>query len=177
MYRIRLLIPILMLVFLGACQVKKEAVQVDQSSVLNPLKGTWKMKSIHWKTKDTTYSIQEAQPGLFIFTDKTYSIMWTPTEVPREAFVDLSKPTEEELMSGFKTVVFNAGSYTHTDSTAIAIPIIAKVPGFEGGKQFYHYMIEGDILHLTMFDETYPNGDKPGWYGRYVTEFVMRRME
>jgi len=135
------------------------------------------MLSIHWKTKDTTYSIHEAQPGMFIFTDATYSIMWTPTGEPRKAFVDLSKPTEGELMAGFRTLVFNAGSYNHTDSTATAIPMIAKVPGFEGGKQFYRYFIEEDTLHLTMFDETYPNGDKPEWYGKYVTEFVMERME
>lgn len=172
-----LLLGIFCIGLLWSCQMKKESAQVDVSPKPNPLKGTWQMTSVHWKTKDTTYSIHEAQPGLFIFTDETYSIMWTPIDEPRTPFADLSKPTDEELMAGFRTVVFNAGRYSHTDSTATAIPIIAKVPGFEGGKQFYRYTIDGDMLHLTMFDETYPNGDKPGWYGRYVTEFVMKRIE
>ncbi len=30
---------------------------------------------------------------------------------------------------------------------------------------------------LTMFDETYPNGTKPEWFGRYVTEFVLERID
>ncbi len=122
-----------------------------------------------------TYSINEAQPGIFIFTDDSYAISWTPTDTPRVPFKNLSKPTDEELIAGFRSIVFNAGNYSYTDSTAVAIPIIAKVPGFEGGKQFYRYRIDGSILHLTMYDETYPDGEKPGWFGRYVTEFVMEK--
>jgi len=166
---------IMVLFFTLAC-VSQEGGKIKQAGFdANPLEGAWVMKSIHWKTKDTTYSIHEAQPGIFIFTEDSYSIGWTPTEEPRIPFQNLSKPSDEELKAGFRSIVFNAGSYTHTDSTAVATPIVAKVPGFEGGKQFYRYKIDGNVLHLTMYDETYPNGKKPGWYGRYVTEFVMVR--
>ncbi len=107
----------------------------------NLLKGSWKMKEIHWKTADTTYSIHEAEPGIFFFTDKSYAIMWAPSDKPRVPFKVLSKPTDEELMAGFRSVVFNAGSYVYADSTVTATAFIAKVPGFKEGKQFYRYHI------------------------------------
>ena len=45
-------------------------------------------------------------------------------------------------------------------------PDLARVPGFEGAKQQYRYTIHEDQLSLTLFDETYPNGKKPEWYGK-----------
>ena len=152
-------------------------VSVKTYAQENSLKGSWKMKEVHWKTADTTYSIHKAEPGIFFFTDKSYAIMWTPSDKPRVPFKVLSKPTDEELMAGFRTVVFNAGSYSYTDSTVTATAFIAKVPGFEGGKQFYRYHITGDVLSLTMFDETYPDGTKPEWFGRYVTEFILEKID
>lgn len=141
----------------------------------NPLVGAWEMETVNWITADTTYSIPDAQPGLFLFIKKNYSIQWTPIETLRVPFKNLSKPTNEEIIAGFQSVVFNAGSYVFTDSTLTSIAFIAKVPGFEGGKQFYRYKIEKDRLYLTMFDETYPDGNKPKWIGRYVTEFIMKK--
>ena len=167
---------ILFAFILLSCGITKTSIvknSTDEGS--NPLLGSWKMQEIHWKTKDTTYSIMNAEPGMFFFTKNSYAIMWTPTRKLRTPFINLSKPTDEECIAGFKSVVFNSGSYTFTDSTVNATAYIAKVPGFEGGQQFYTYKIVNDILHLTMFDETYPNGDKPDWSGKYVTEFVLKK--
>lgn len=155
---------------------KKGVVNAGVEVKINSLLGSWKMDKVHWITADTTYSIEHAHEGLFLFTPNSYSIMWTPTEEPRVPFVDLSKPTDEELKTGFRSVVFNGGSYEITDSTLTTTAYIAKVPGFEGGVQYYRYLLENDLLRLTMFDETYPNGDKPSWSGRYETEFVMTRV-
>ena len=142
-----------------------------------PIVGSWSMKAIHWVTKDTTYSIPEAQPGVLIITPGRYSIMWTPTEKPRTPFENLSEPSEEELIAGFRSVVFNTGTYVYTDSTITTTAEIAKVPGFEGGIQYYRYALQGDELTFTMFDETYPDGTKPAWFGRYETKFVLERLE
>lgn len=155
----------------------EEEVKEEQKASTNPLMGAWEMKAVHWKTTDTTYTIATAQPGIFIFTANKYSIQWTPNEEPRTPFQILSKPTDEELIAGFRSVVFNAGSYEMTDSTVTATAFIAKVPGFEGGIQYYRYTIKDDELSLTMFDETYPDGKKPEWFGRYVTEFVMQKVD
>lgn len=139
--------------------------------------GSWQINAIHWITKDTTYSIEEAQPGMMIIAPERYALMWTPTEEPRTPFKNLSEPTDDELKAGFRSVVFNGGTYEFTDSILTTTAAIAKVPGFEGGKQIYRYQITGDQMELTMFDERYPDGKRPQWYGRYETKFVMERLK
>ncbi|MCB0689938.1 MAG: lipocalin-like domain-containing protein [Saprospiraceae bacterium] len=150
---------------------------INLTTEMSPVLGSWSMREVHWISTDTTYSIHNTQPGIFIFTPKSYAIMWTPSQQPRRAFEVLSKPTDEEILDGFRSVVFNAGSYVWTDSTLISTAVIAKVPGFEGGKQYYRYQIEHGILTLVMFDETYPDGSKPEWSGRYVTKFILEKID
>ena len=142
-----------------------------------PLIGSWEMSSIYWITDDTTYSIESAQPGLLMIGANRYSIMWTPIDQPRKPFKSLSKPTDEEMKTGFRSIVFNAGLYEKTDSTLTTTAQIAKVPGFEDGKQYYRYNIKDDILELTMFDETYPDGQKPEWFGKFVTKFILKKVK
>ena len=135
------------------------------------------MREIHWSRGDQTYSIKEAQPGLFIFEDTRYAIMWTAQKEPRTAFEILAQPTPEEVIDSFKSIVFNAGSYVIDGNQITTTAHVAKVPGFEGGQQFYNYSIDGNILTLTMYDETYPNGEKPSWSGTVQTRFVMQRAQ
>ncbi len=142
----------------------------------NTLVGSWKMQKVTWISKDKSHPLENPHEGIFLFTPNSYSIQWTPTANPRTPFVLLSKPTDKEKMAGFSSVVFNAGSYEYTDNTVTATAYIAKVPGFEGGKQFYTYLIEGDTLTITMFDETYPDGTKPEWSGKWKTEFILIRV-
>lgn len=142
----------------------------------NPLLGSWKMQKVTWISKERSHPIDKTQPGIFLFTSNSYSIQWTPTTAPRVPFKLLSKPTNAEIIAGFGSVIFNAGSYDYTDTTVTATSFIAKVPGFEGGKQFYTYAINEDILTLTMFDETYPNNTKPEWSGKWKTEFILKRV-
>ncbi len=168
---------ILFLFALTSSSVEINAQSKKTNVKKNSIVGTWEMKEVHWRSEKRTSSIEKAQPGMFIFTPNSYSIMWTPTKDPRTPFEKLSDPTDDELKSGFRSVVFNAGTYESTKSTITTTAMIAKVPGFEGGKQFYRYKINQDILTITMFDETYPDGTKPDWSGEWVTEFVLKRLE
>ena len=143
----------------------------------NPLIGEWEIKEIHWKTKDTIYSISKAQPGLLIISKNKYSIIWTPTNNARKPFEHLSNPTDNEILEGFKSIVFNAGTYKLTDTRLTTKAEIAKVPGFKGGRQFLSYMVESDLLRLTMYDEIYPDGTKPEWSGKFQTEFVLKKVK
>ena len=142
----------------------------------NPLLGSWKMQSVTWISQEKSYPINPAQAGIFLFTDNSYSIQWTPTKEPRKSFVDLSKPTDKEKMAGFASVVFNSGSYEFTDKTVTTTAYIAKVPGFEGGKQYYNYTVNGNTLTITMIDEDYPDGSKPEWAGKWTTKFTLQRV-
>jgi len=168
----------LFLIFITLFSCKnKESKERLITKEQNPILGSWEMLSVNWIGRDTTYTVAKAQPGIFYFTSKSYGIMWTPTQKPRKAFVNLSKPTDEEIISGFRSVIFNGGSYTYTDSTVTTVAKIAKVPGFEGGTQFYKFSIVNDTLTISMFDETYPDGTKPSWVGDWITEFVMKKID
>ncbi|NJB71643.1 hypothetical protein GGR42_002105 [Saonia flava] len=167
-----LFISLLALVF--SC--KEAVVGSKDTTPTDPLMGSWEMSSIHWISKDTTYTIESAQPGIFMIDENRYSIMWTPIEGPRTPFKVLSNPTDDEIKAGFRSVVFNAGSYIMTDSTLTTTAKIAKVPGFEEGLQFYTYKIQKNALELTMIDETYPDGTKPEWSGTWKTKFEFEKV-
>ena len=139
---------------LSIFQVSDLLCQVTpQSLEKSPLIGTWSVQQVHWISADTTYSIEKAQPGYFMFGSSSYSLMWTPTSKSRIPFTNLANPTNSEMQSGFQSVVFNAGDYVVNDSTLVGTARIAKVPGFEGGQQFYHFKIDDQTMRLTMYDE------------------------
>lgn len=144
-----------------------------ESKNSNPLLGSWKMQEIHYIYKDTTYIGKPITYGTFVFAPKRYSLLYNPWTTPRKAFDTLSKPTDKEIKAAFQSIVFNSGSYNFTDSTLTTIADMAKVPGFEGGKQYYNYKIKDSLLEITMFDETYPNGNKPEWFGKLKVAFKM----
>jgi len=168
---------ILFLIATISCKNEVVEKEVETTAETAPILGSWKVTSIYWITKDTTYSIENAQPGMLLFTPNRYAIMWTPTEEPRVPFQKLSAPTDDELKAGFRSIVFNSGTYEFSDSTITTQAEIAKVPGFEGGQQFYKYKIVNNEMELTMFDELYPNGSRPEWFGRYETKFVLKKIE
>lgn len=151
----------------------KSSSAVNQKSIL----GAWEVNKIEWLTADTTFVIEKVQAGYLMVLPKRYTFMWTPTKTARVAFKKLAYPTDEEILSGFRSIVFNAGTYNITDSIFKLEANIAKVPGFEGGTQSFVYNIVGDTLKFKMIDETYPNGEKPDWYGKVETRFTLFRLK
>ncbi|TMM53359.1 lipocalin-like domain-containing protein [Maribacter algarum] len=143
----------------------------------NTLEGSWNLTEVRWVSVDTTFYLKKPQLGLFLITPERYSIIWSPTEEKRKPFYNLSNPTDEEIKSGFRSIVFNSGSYSQTDSILVTTANLAKVPGFAGGKQFYTYSLSENQLSLMMYDETYPNGEKPKWSGVWKTNFLFEKIE
>lgn len=141
------------------------------------LVGTWSIERVNWISPDTSIAITPSQKGLLLVNDNAYSISWSPIEQQRVPFVNLSNPTMEEIQNGFQSIVFNAGSCKTVGAKFITTAKIAKVPGFEGGKQYYYYKLKKDTLSMTLYDETYPNGDKPQWYGKWRTEFTLVKID
>ena len=156
------------MILMNGCQHQAQKPPID-----NPLLGSWKLQSVRWISDERTAQIEQAQPGLFIFDEAHYSLMWSPKQTPRTPFVNLSKPTDEEILSGFRSIVFNAGSYQVSGTQVNATARVAKVPGFEGGQLHYNFHFDNDLLILTMYDETYPDGSKPDWSGKWQTEFTL----
>lgn len=141
------------------------------------LEGVWSVKSVKWIYADTTYHLKNPQPGFLQFSKNRYSFIWTPSEKPRTPFKILAKPTAAEKQAGFSSVVFNAGTYRIEGDQVNIVAEIAKVPGFESGKQVFDYAFKDGKLYYTMVDETYPSGEKPAWYGKLKTEFILEKID
>lgn len=163
-----LVLSVLLVSMLFSCNTNNENVEKE-----NHLLGSWKMQEIHYIYADTTYIGKPITYGTILFTPKRYSLLYNPWTTKRKAFDTLSKPSDKEIKAAFKSIVFNSGSYIFTDSTVTTTADMAKVPGFEGGKQYYKYNIDKEKLAIMMFDETYPNGDKPEWFGKLKIKFKM----
>lgn len=159
--------------FYGNEQVIHLIDQLEWGS--NPLSGSWRFSEIHYVYQDTTYSIYDAQPGRLLVGPHHYTIMYTPGRTNRQPFRSLSKPTDEEIREAFQSIVFNTGSYERSDSLFVTTADIARVPGFEGGRQYYKYQVNGRKLNLRMIDETYPDGTKPAWYKKLEILFILTK--
>jgi hypothetical protein len=116
----------------------------------SPLEGAWAMKEIAVVSERGENSYPDPAPGLFIFGESHYSMVWMPlTEVPAD-FEEIWKPTEEEKAAAFSSIIVNSGTYTYTDSTVTTIPTVAKTPEFIGGYAVYDYTVNGDTLWMDM---------------------------
>ena len=114
--------------------------------------------------------------GDFFFDEKNYAVMYNPMMNERNPFKNLSKPTDIEIKKAFQSIVFNSGSYTIEEGNIHVVPDIAKVPGFENGHQYYKIeIVNTNNISLTLFDETYPDGKKPEWYGKIKVQFELKR--
>lgn len=150
--------------FLEAQSIKKE-----------DLLGSYTLKEINYIYADTTIEVNPSQDGFFILSPQRYAIAYNPGLNPRVAFDNLSNPTEEEILAGFRSFAFNSGAYSFENNTLTALPDFAKVPGFEGGEQVYETDWDSRFLTLTMYDETYPSGEKPAWYEKLEIKLYFEK--
>ncbi|WP_347924298.1 ankyrin repeat domain-containing protein [Pontimicrobium sp. SW4] len=150
--------------------IEEKDLQKEKAKLL----GSWKVKEIHYQYSDTTYIMKTKDYGRFIFSKNSYALMYNPRMQKRVPFKNLSKPDQDEINNAFGSIVFNTGSYSINNHVIETQADIAKVPGFEGGKQFYklHFNLEEE-LELIMFDETYPNGNKPEWFEKLKVKFIL----
>ncbi|WP_421764541.1 hypothetical protein [Ekhidna sp.] len=146
-----------------------------QSLKKEDLYGSYTLKEINYIYTDTTIQVSPSQDGFFILSPRRYAIAYNPGLNPRKPFGNLSSPSEEEILAGFRSFAFNSGSYRFEDGVFTASPDFAKVPGFEGGEQVYATEVEGAMLHLSMYDETYPSGEKPAWFKKLVIKLSFQK--
>ncbi|WP_282042645.1 lipocalin-like domain-containing protein [Winogradskyella flava] len=155
-----------------ASQTKKDKGSIGERQ---KILGSWKLQEIQYQYTDTTYIVNDEDHGRFIFTDSNYVLIYNPRMQKRKAFDNLSKPTIEEISTAFRSIVFNTGIYAIEDSVITTTADIAKVPGFEGGRQYYKLAFTNKGLELVMYDETYPNGNKPEWFGKLKIKFILKK--
>jgi len=142
-----------------------------------PLEGSWKVAEIRIVSKRGEYTDPEPQPSLFIFGEEHYSMVWMPFGEPLADFAEIWKPTDEEKLTSWSSIVVNSGTYTYTDSTVTTFPLVAKTPEFVGGYAVYDYRVVADTLWMEM-TECMSSGDvqDPG-IGAYTMPLKLTRVE
>jgi hypothetical protein len=120
-----------------------------QSSTKKSIEGVWKVTEIVVTGEDAS-NVRSPQPGLIIFTQKHYSVMWIPGNQPRTLFKGES-PTNEEKIAAYDSFVANAGTYEVAEQTLTLHPVVSRSPNFmAGGSAKNQFRIEGTTLWLIQ---------------------------
>lgn len=106
----------------------------------------------------------EAQPGLLIFTDTHYSMMFVPGGMTRAQYSGETM-TDADMVAAFSTLVANSGRYTQSGNQITTEAYVTLNPNYMarwGANQLtYIFRVEGDTLYLTWPADFMEVGDPP----------------
>ncbi|MDX1647689.1 MAG: lipocalin-like domain-containing protein [Longimicrobiales bacterium] len=125
----------------------------DAPRTPGPLEGVWSVAVVE---PEGAPPIDPAQPGMYIFTADHYSAVYTPGPEPRSKAATSFQPTPEEMVDQFQSIIVNAGRYEIDGASITFRPIIARSPGFVGGRLTGAFDVSGDTLtlrHERLFDQ------------------------
>lgn len=124
------------------------------SRAAEPLHGAWRVIQSSLTTGETKTTNASPQPGLVLFTDRHYSLMYVEGQLPRKPFTDPIRPTDAEKLEAYETFVGHSGTYSVSDSLIAMEVVISKWPNLMGTElrtsfARFAYRIGGDTLRLT----------------------------
>jgi hypothetical protein len=93
------------------------------------LKGAWRVVEV---TGADGKANAKPEPGLYIFTDRHYSII--RVTAARTAYPE--KPTDKDKVAAFDPFIANSGTYQVTGTQLMTQPMVAKNPNAMAGKGF-----------------------------------------
>jgi len=114
-----------------------------------PMEGVWKVAAVV-VTGANPENTPNPQPGLIIFGQKHYSMMWIRGDQARAPYA-AEEPTNEEKIKAFESFTASTGTYEVSGSAMTVWPMVARNPNFmSGGSSRYEFRAEGDTLWLTQ---------------------------
>lgn len=123
----------------------------SERAVENPLVGVWSISETSIVGPAGTSVNKNPQPGLYIFTDRHFSIVLIPGG-ERPPFSSMA--TDEERLAAYDNLIVDAGTYQRTDSTFTIENIIAKIPNVmpphSTGDLTFRYQLGGDADSLIL---------------------------
>ncbi len=137
-----------------ACAATMSVAQADTS-----LAGAWIVSS--WEDlKGET--IQEPQPGIFIFTSTNYSIMYVNTAEPRPQYDADAGQTDAETLAAYASLTANSGGYEVDGNSFTTYAYVAKDTNYMGSfpENDTEYEFERDGDTLTITSKTFPEAFK-----------------
>jgi len=148
-----------------SCVASLAALMTVQTALARgKLKGVWKFTEFSISGPNAGSTINTpAQPGIFSFTKKHYSIMFLSSDKPRPEY-RLQGATDAEKMMAWEPFSANSGTYEIKGTTLTTHPVIAKNPTVmkPGAFVTYVFSVKGKTLLLTPKDSnTVPGGNPP----------------
>jgi hypothetical protein len=120
------------------------------------LRGAWTLINSSLTTGDKTTTDSSPQPGLVLFTDRHYSLMYVEGSAPRMPFADPnpSRATDAEKLAAYDTFSGHSGSYLVSDSMVEMQVVVSKWPNLmvtnlRSTFARFAFRLAGDTLRLT----------------------------
>lgn len=117
-----------------------------------PVEGTWKIVEYSVESTDESWTTTSPQPGLFIFGNGYYSIMYIRDKQPRPLLPDSytrNTLTNEQIRSCFMGFVANSGTYKIDGKKIKVQPKVALEPNFmKDTSAEYEFSLKGNTLLL-----------------------------
>ncbi len=126
---------------------------VEEPETTGPLEGVWSVVAVD--PMDGSSPVDPSQPGLYLFAGSHYSAVYTPGPDARVKSEASFLPTEDEMIAQYQSIIVNSGTYDVDGSSLTLRPMIAKSPGFVGGRLTGTFSVSGDTLvlhHEHLFD-------------------------
>lgn len=104
---------------------------------------------------------EEPLPGIIVFTNTHYSIMFTIGDKPRALIGETpqgERPADDLVVGAYDSFIANSGRYAVEDGNIVTRAYVAKSPDYMAGwpddnATSYAYSVDGDTLELTTGDD------------------------
>lgn len=124
--------------------------------------GVWQVTEVRRQGAEGSM-MTEPFPNLIIFTPRHYSMAWVMGAESDQPFAERWKPTDEEKINRFDSLVVNAGTYEIDGAKLTAHPVVARIPDFIGGKLICEFNVDNDVMRLKFVDEYSFDGVQAPW--------------
>lgn len=127
---------------------------INAQSKSSPLTGAWRVIE-YSSTAPNAAIIKTPQPGLYIFTEKYFSVALVAGKNPRPE-ADPSKATDAEIVASWRPFVAQSGTYEISGTTVTMHIMVAKVTGRMHSDSYatFSFKREGDMLTITEIGST-----------------------
>ena len=114
----------------------------------DPLRGAWRVDSMHLISAGRDTVELKVNESLVTFGDGYYSIGYCFGSDRPAAYAERWRPSDEERLARFRTVIMNSGTYRLKGSVIDAKPLFALAPEFVDGRALFSYRFVKDVLEL-----------------------------
>ncbi len=136
------------------------------------LEGAWRVLEVQLIGPEGSVTILPHQESLFLFTRDHYSMVYAFGEDPSPPYAERWRPSAEENVARFSSMIVNGGSYRIAEDRIITRPTVAAAPEFVNGEGRFRFRFVADTLELT-WDESIAFDGLPYPSGGTVTRFRL----